>query len=409
MPEQHSQADEAARYVLGQLSPKARHEFEVQLTQSAELRALVQELEEGVEAMARAVPQRPPPLQTWAAIEKAIAQDVRSKVVTPVWSNWWRNGWVAAAACLLVFVSYAWWPQRKANPAVPTPSGPVEVAVTHPPPVELVPFNPGVIRPEIGRPTNVTTAALSKPTPAATNPELASLRWQITALQSQLEKLSEVVSQQKAILTEPGRFKFFPLANSPTGTDGTSPPPLSPGLQRAIAYAMARDLGWLPRTTPGNTPNNSAVGPVVTTVSGIDFVEFNKAQNSTLATTAGTQSQTEEPGAQAPATPISVQPSGSIPGYLRNDLGKELVLAFDPTIVSRGSTLGFWSGTPNESHQLIGTALTGDNPMVVTLPTDGISGDLTITANPASGPSNVIGQFYIFRYSQPEVRSNQSP
>jgi anti-sigma-K factor RskA len=60
-PEPHSQADEAARYVLGQLNPKARHEFEVLLTQSAELRALVQELEEGIEATARAVPQRPPP------------------------------------------------------------------------------------------------------------------------------------------------------------------------------------------------------------------------------------------------------------------------------------------------------------------------------------------------------------
>ncbi len=405
-PEQHPQADEAARYVLGQLPPAARHEFEVQLTQSAELRTLVQELEEGVEAMAHAAPPQPLPPQTWAPIEQAIAREVQRKVVTPaLWANWWRSGWAAAAACLLAFLSYVWWPQRKEDPLDALPSAPGEVELASLP-VELPPPKSPPVRLEVQKPTNVLVVASAKPAAETISPELASLRWQVAALQSQLEKLSEVVSQQKAILTEPGRFKFFPLAGSPTGAEET-PPPLSPDLQRAIAYAMARDLGWVPPTTSLGGLNQNATVAAVTTISGIDFVEFTKAPASVGSATA--TAQTRDAAAQATAVSVSGQPSGKIPGYFRNDSGRELVLAFDPTIVARGSTLGFWRSSPDQGHQLIGSALTSDNPMVVTMSTEGLSGDLMITASQASGASSPIGHFYIVRYPLPETPPNQSP
>jgi len=403
--DRHPQADEAARYVLGQLPPAARHEFEVQLTQSAELRALVQELEEGVEAMAHAMPQRPPPPQCWENIEQAIAREVQRKVITlPIWSNWLRNGWVAAAACLLAFLSYAWWPQRKENPPDITPSAVGETEVVSLP-EESGLTKPAPVRPEVQKPTNVIAVAASKPMVEAISPELASLRWQVAALQSQLEKLSEVVSQQKAVLTEPGRFKFFPLANSDTGTEDAHAPALSPNVQHAISYAMARDLGWLPRTTPVTALNNNAAGTSVTTVSGIDFVEFTKSQNTAMAAAAGTQLPTEETGTRATTPSISVRSNGKIPGYL----GKELVMALDPTILPRGSTVEFWRSSSDQGQQLIGSTMTSDNPMVVTMSTEGISGDLTITASQTPGTSNPIGHFYIVRHPQPEGSPNQSP
>lgn len=409
-PERHPQADEAARYVFGQLSPKARHEFEVQLTQSAELRLLVQELEEGLEAMARAVPQRRPPPQTWAPIEQAIAREAQRKVVTPLGANWWRSGWAAAAACLIAFFGYAWWTQRHVNPPAAPPAAAVELAVRTPQP-ELTPVQPAPVRPDTGRPTNRVIAVISKPPAEAMSPELASLRWQITALKSQLEKLSEVASQQKAILAEPGRFKFFLPASAPAGAEDATSPPLSPGLQRAITYAMARDLGWLPRPGQVNAPNDHAGAAAVTTISGIDFVEFNKSQNTALAASAGTQVQSEETDAPTQATPISVRrASGNIPGYFQNDPGNEaVVFAIDPTIVTRGSMVEMWGTSATGRMLLIGRALTGDNPMVLTMPTEGITGDLTITASQTSGASISIGQFSIVPDPQPEGRSNASP
>lgn len=408
-PEQHPQADEAARYVLGQLSPAAKHAFELQLTQSAELRALVQELEEGVEAMARAVPQRPPPPQAWAPIEQAIAQEMRRKVVTlPAWSNWWRSGWAAAAACLLVFLGYAWWPQRKENPPVATVSTPVEIIAADPA-TEVKPPLAAAVRPEVHRPTNVTVRADFQPIEEGMSPELASLRSQIALLQSQLEQLSEVVSQQKAILSEPGRFKFFPLSNtSNSGTENPAAVTLSPGLQRAISYAMAQDLGWLPRAAQGAMQNNNPAVAPVTTLWGIDFVNLNKSRNFAATADAATSAQTVETEAPASTASLSVRSSGTIPGYLRNDSGNGLVLAFDPSIVSSGSTLGFWNSS-SENHQLIGGALTGDNPMVVTVPTDQLNGNLTITASSAFGSSNVLGHFFIIRYPLPPPGTLPTP
>ncbi len=409
-PERHPQADEAARYVFGQLSPKARHEFEVQLTQSAELRLLVQELEEGLEAMARAVPQRRPPPQTWAPIEEAIAREAQRKVVTPLWANWWRSGWAAAAACLIAFSSYAWWMQRHQNPPATPPATGVELAVGTPQ-AELTPVQPAPVRLDAGRPTNKVITVIPKPPAEATSLELASLRWQITALKSQLENLSEVVSQQKAILTEPGRFKFFLPASVPAGTDEATAPALSPGLQRAITYAMARDLGWLPRPSQTTTPNDNARAAAVTTISGIDFVEFNQSQNTALAASAGTQVQSEETDAPTKAAPVTVRRgSGNIPGYFQNDPGNEaVVFAIDPTIVSRGSMVEMWGTSATGSLLLIGRALTGDNPMVLRMPTEGISGDLTITASQTSGTSVPIGQFSIVPDPQPESQPNPSP
>jgi len=375
MVEPHAFEEEAARYVLGQLSPAARHEFEMQLAQSAELRALVQELEEGMEVLARAVPQRPPPARTWSLIEQAIAQDVQQKVVTPaIWSTWWRNGWAAAAACLLGLLGYALW----------NPRGEVRPEVSAVVAMESVPITSASGSKDSNRVASVpNTAAIASATSASRERE--ALRWQIATLQNQLQQLSHVVARQQAILLEPDRFKFFPLATNAVGVGGTTTPPLSPGLERALFYAMARELGWLPALSSGETQNNMFPGAATNHV-GIDFVDLNPATNNPPGT-AELQSQEDEALEQLYLAPTSVGSSGNVPGFVS---GTNLVMAFDSSVVPNGSAVTFWVG-----NQWVGSTVTGDNPTVVTIPTaTSPSWNVTVTANSSSGSSNVIGQFF---------------
>lgn len=407
-PDRHPQADEAALYVLGQLPPNARHQFEIQLTQSAELRALVQELEAGVEATARAVPQRPPPPQTWTAIEKAIAQEVERKVITPpFWTQWWRSGWAAAAACLLALIGYAWWSPQNQKPLA-TASPPVAeespAAISG---IETMPARPVANRANIAASTNLTVIATAtlptSPTAEPANPELASLRWQITALRTQLEELAQVVARQKELLAEPGRFKFFPLADShPPETEATPATPMSPGLQRAMFYAMARDMGWVSRTSASEAQNNNsaASATTVTTAWGVDFVDIGKS--TAAATTAATGSTEAQKPPNSPA--ISIRPSGNnIPGYLGEN--GTFVMALDSTIAPRDSQVFIMNGTSVEGYHLIGSALLRDNPMVISFSSDALAnGDVLVTATPAGGASNFIGSFQVFRHAYPALR-----
>lgn len=408
-PDYQHQAEEAARYVLGQLSPAARHAFEVQLAQSPELRLLVQELEEGVEAMARTVPQHRPPPGTWAAIEKEINQDVQRKIVRPLWSNWWKNGWFAAAACFLALLTYISWPRESTGPLAVAPTEPASETL-----IENSAQEVRVVLPE----NHASIASTVEPTyaPPVVEPtaELIRLRREVGALRSQLNDISAMVVQQRAIMAEPGRFKFFPpsLANSGENSEVST---VTPQLQRAIFYAMARDMGWMPKANPSPTERFNAAQPIVSTEWGIDFVTFDKsssssATSSTMAAMDSNNQATMESAEAATIAPLSVRPTGDgIPGYLKKDIQPELVLAFDPSIISPGSIVAFWSASAVEGHRLIGNVVVGENPMVVTLPTERIAEHLTVTANPIAGPSNIIGGFQIYRGVQLNSVLPQSP
>src|ERR1700728_1797075 len=112
MPEPYLPEDEAALYVLGALNADQCREFKTRLAESAELRGLVRELEEGAVAVALASPVKRPPQKIWTAIEKAVGKEARPASVQPVFrSAWWRNGW-AAAACLAACLFYVIWVNR---------------------------------------------------------------------------------------------------------------------------------------------------------------------------------------------------------------------------------------------------------------------------------------------------------
>src|SRR4030095_9895231 len=97
----HRLEGEATLYVLGRLDDAQRREFESELAQSADLRKLVQELEEGAVALAISAPRRDPPREVWSRIENEVAREASSRVTLGAWwAHWWRHGWAAAAACL---------------------------------------------------------------------------------------------------------------------------------------------------------------------------------------------------------------------------------------------------------------------------------------------------------------------
>src|SRR3954469_15521863 len=109
MPECSPSEEEASRYVLGELSDAQRNEFEERLAQSAELRALVRELEHGMTALAMAASRHRPPPGIWQGIEKALGGKTRRVLIPAPWVGWLRSGWAAAAACLVGWMIYAFW------------------------------------------------------------------------------------------------------------------------------------------------------------------------------------------------------------------------------------------------------------------------------------------------------------
>src|SRR5688572_13316894 len=118
MSELHLIEDEATLYVLGRMTEAERGEFESRLAESAELRALVRELEEGAVAVAMASPRRRVPQQVWEGIEKAVTEKTRPHLLdVSLWFGWLRNGWAVAAACLVGWLLYALWPASSSDVA----------------------------------------------------------------------------------------------------------------------------------------------------------------------------------------------------------------------------------------------------------------------------------------------------
>ena len=92
MAEAHPYEEQAVLYLLDRLSVDERRDFEARLAESAELRALLRELEEGSVALAMSAPRRRPPAQIWNRIERAVAQGRKHETLAPLRLAWWRYG-----------------------------------------------------------------------------------------------------------------------------------------------------------------------------------------------------------------------------------------------------------------------------------------------------------------------------
>jgi anti-sigma-K factor RskA len=377
MPDSHSPEDEALLYVLGELTAEQRREFELRMAESAELRQIVRELEEGMVALTTGLPRRRPPAEIWSSVEKTVSRRANSEAI--LWRLFWRNGWAAAGLCAVGWLLNVFFLSSGNKVNSPTRG-------SAPPREPLV--------------ANVSTAtdhSISVPKPP-TNGELQllhvraeeinDLRLKLTAMAEETNALSQLLAQERARLAETNRMKFYQFTSAlAAGTDAPAPQ-LSPAMQRAVLISIGRELGLLPSTVtaaPGN-------GRPVTTVNGIDFVDL-RPQN-----IPGNQPATQPP-ANPPSQPRnesqladSVEPS--IPTYTSGD---KLVVGLDPTVVPTNSAVTLsiaaaGAATPVASWDFA----MGQNPTMVTVPIPTAVafslGGLSLTVNSVNwaGVSNVL-------------------
>lgn len=388
MPDSYSPEDEAARYVMGGFATAERVEFETRLAHSAQLRALVRELEEGAVALAMAAPQKRPLQQIWKQIEKTVAQETKRQKIVMFWAGWWRNGWAAAAACMVGWLLYALG-MNQPGPAV----SPLTADSEAPSRQRITVADSPRMKTRNVTPQMQTEADGANQLLQAKMRENDALRWQVVELKNQMTHLSQSVTQQQALLTESNRIKFFQLTSASDGSGAaTTVQQLSPALQRALFLAMARELGWVQSANP--TPGVESEGGIShwgsTNPLNVDFVDLRPNTNGTAnPLQVQPKVQTQVAGASEPPPP-PVAPGGTIPAFSSGD---KLIVAVDSTIAPSGSHLTFSAETANQGQQPLGTAVLGDNPLVVMLPLVAASENgwtLTATAGTAFGISNII-------------------
>jgi anti-sigma-K factor RskA len=388
MSDLHLQEEEATLYVLGGLTETGRAEFEVRLADSAELRALVRELEEGAVAAAMASPQRNVPPQVWERIEKVVTEEARPGLLDfRLWFGWLRNGWAVAAACLIGWLVYAIWTGADGLPGMASAPATLEVNVqTGGMPAESAQTETDRVVSQPRSAANAERRSLETGLLAMTR-ENGALRLQNAELARQVMNISQVLTQQQALLAESSRMKFFQLGSSLDGDmAGTNAIP-SPELQRALFLAMARELGWL------QSPGSLGAGSMQTNQGGVDFVDLRPGTN-TMQAPIHVQSQIEPEPESTQESPLLASDSGNaIPGFVSNT---NVVLAFQPSSVApTGSELNFWTGDSIHGYQFLGSTVMGNNPMVVTLQPGNVNSEaMTFTVTAGNGSSfTVLGQF----------------
>lgn len=353
----HSE-DEVARYVMGGMSKAQQREFESRLAQSAELCALVRDVEDGVVALAMTAPQLPLPAQSWRQIAGAIH---RRKQGGPWFALIFQNGWglpagLVAAACVFGWLLHVAWIDHVAGGKEPVTlaaqSAPLPPPVSHPATSGLV-----------ATPTVENPAARNQPSDL----EIIRLRAQVGELRNCVDVLAQTVARQKGQLAESSRFKFCHLSAA-AGNNGGAPAPLSPALRQALFLAVARELGWLPPSAfaADNPPANAGQ-------TGIDFVDLRNGTNGVVTTALFPADPDSSPDA---ASLGASEPANATIGFVS---GSNLVVVIHPGMVPGNTPVNVTSVSGNHS-QLLGTVSMNNMTVLMTyLPSDGLPASLELS------------------------------
>ncbi|MDB6032910.1 MAG: hypothetical protein JWM16_3248 [Verrucomicrobiales bacterium] len=393
MPDSEILEDQASLYVLGRLRESERREFATRLAQSAELRALVRQLEEGLSVVAMTSPQRQAPREVWTRIEKVVSRESRQKSATPgLWACWWRNGWAAAVGCLVCWLVYAVW--IHGNRTQGTAPGRAVSEVTSDP--RTTNANPQMAEAKNALPRTTIETDKALQLLQARTQEISALSSQVADLNKRVTDLSQDLTQKKALLSDSSRLKFFQLASPAGGSNGERTTPISTHLQRALFLAMARVLGWSKDASanggaelPGRQQGpGSSSQTTMTNQTGVDFVDLRSGNNEAAnGSTFPSPLIMEQPGTLASAL------SNAVPGFVS---GTNAFLAFDPSVTPSGSSLTFFTTRGSGQYSPLGTAVLGSNPTVVTVPLGATSwegGNITVILGTSSGSYSIIGQF----------------
>jgi hypothetical protein len=440
MSEPRSLEDEAGLYVLGRLGVVERREFEACLKESAELRALVRELEDGVVALAMAMPQRKTPPAVWRQIEKVVAREANRKSTTlALLPGWLKNGLAAAACLALGWLLHSFWIHRAGAPAGPAMAKTgnefqIEVAAGD----SLRRENPNFstpLAPSSSMPTNLAHPSLTGVRSLAETGQIALLREQVAELETQMNQMTQVVAQQQALLSDPNRLAFFQLGlpNPNGGTKANMAPP-SPELQRALFSAIARELGWVQPAGAGGGPQKKSgeSGSASTSAGqgGVDYVDLSSSgedsshNTTTQAGNAETPSPTNQQAQASPPADSAADPaaaSGSMTNTFAANTaiplfvsGTNATFAFDASVVPNGAGyVNFWGSSASGGSIFIGGAVFNGNPLAVTVPISSLlyyGGTIGISASGVFGsPAGVIGQFQFPTTITAPPQPNPSP
>lgn len=380
--------EKAALYVMGELGEGERRAFEAEMAESAELLQVVRELEEGATVVGVGCPPRKAPPFMWERIERAVNEERRSPKIVPLFGSWgevWRNAGWAAAACLAAWIFVGVYRSE-------TKSGRVEGGVVaENAGTEITNFV--VVGNGIGSEgQKVLEGKKETVTKETREKDSERLRADLENLQRQVGAMSQMITQQQAMLGEPNRFKFLTLASTANAAPING---LSPQLQRALFLAMARELGWL------NASNDVMHGPFDdrarsggTNAMNVDFVDLRSTNGGPVRFKAQKEKEpveTQMAETANDATPTQLASLASaVPAFASAD---HVVMAVDPSIVATGSEVVV--GLNMGGHiEFVGSAVMGNNPMVITFQANGLAdGAGTLQLNLLRGGSSNLIEF----------------
>jgi anti-sigma-K factor RskA len=366
--------EQAEHYLFGRLTPAERQAFEARLEQSAELRALVRELEAGLVALALSAPARVAPADAWQNIQTAVARQQRWQQPL-VWARWLTNGWAVATCLIVAFSLHLFWVRRIA---------PVATIAGNEPMVQPVPEPntlPSVFA-QIETNASILIGQNLLPTPPTTN----ELQMKIAQLESQLATL-----KQAAVPPPTNAPKGLQLVPQPTRV-ANHRTRLSPRMQQTLLLAVAHQLGWgnsseLP--SANSTGHETSLLADGTGTPNVDFVDLPApGESSTPPALIAANSLLDH----VPADP-GIEGDPTVGGVPMLAWEKNILALIDPsTLTSVNGPLTVWSVDGDGNQLIVGTVAVSGNPTVVTLPDANIAGgqQYFITV----GPSNmIIGQF----------------
>lgn len=352
MPDPDVLEELASLYVLGQLSPRERAEFETRLAASPTLRAFVHELEVSCECLAQSAPAARPPRRVWEQIAARTgglanvpAAAVAPKATTPtaptpasppvspapsaaptvidwigILGQWFgRAGWAVAALLAILWLGQDFRSHRRGTEPLEFAGneGTTESAAAA---GQREASGDRSLRRGLSRDVTATTTAepvsVTPPTergPVLGREETRRLQMRVQELASQLADVNHALTQRQVLPPGSGRFQVFRLSptnrvgtfpgpteslvaseNSPQRTGTSSPTsPESAVMEELLARALARQLASASPTPTSGTPSTSTTDSSSPNPTGSSSTATGSANNSSTTTGTGTTTTTE--------------------------------------------------------------------------------------------------------------------